>query len=504
MAQSVGEQLKQTRLARGLTLEQAAQTTRIRRHYLEALERDDHDSLPSPVQGRGFLRLYAGYLNLPAEMLVAQWEGKPLPEAHPAPVIENPAAAPEPAALENPQIEEQPAGQDQPEAQIKEHLEEQPDGQPGKEAVPVVEVDAQAEITMPEPPTASLQNEAPLEDNEPTSFGTNQPRVERGSKEIFRELGVTLRKQREALSLSIPDVERYTRLRQHYLRAMESGHFDELPSLVQGRGMLSNYATFLNLDAEEILLRYAEGLQQRRLEKLPPATSDVPAAKGAKQASGMRRLMTPDLLIGVSLILILFVFVVWTAARINSIGGGELKATLPSVGEVLSETLTATPDAGAVSGTETAGGDPNPAATATQGLPVAGPSEAPSPTLAPINSDPLQVYIVARQRAFLRVVIDGQIKFNARVVPGNAYPFSGKQTIELTSGNAAALQVFFNQQDLGTLGGEGDVLRLTFTQSGAVTPTPLPTPTVTPTVGITVTPGPSPTVATPSVTPLIP
>ena len=495
MAQSVGEQLKQTRLARGLTLEQAAQTTRIRRHYLEALERDDRDSLPSPVQGRGFLRLYAGYLNLPAEMLVAQWEGKPLPDAQPAPVIERQPTAPEPPPLKVPQTEE-------PQADLSGPVEVSLDA-------PVETVEAPlADLAAEPPPDVSPEDVQSTEDvemeDEPAGFGGSQPRVEKGSKEIFRDLGVTLRKQREALSLSIPDVERYTRLRQHYLRAMESGDLDELPSLEQGRGMLSNYATFLNLDAEEILLRYAEGLQQRRLEHLPPAKSDVPAARGAKQASGLRRLMTPDLLIGVSLILVLFVFVVWTAARINSIRGGELQATLPSVGEVLSETLTATPGAGAVNGTGSATGDPNPAVTATAGLPVAGPSEAPSPTLAPINSDPLQVYIVARQRAFLRVVIDGQIKFNARVVPGNAYPFSGKQTIELTSGNAAALQVFFNQQDLGTLGGEGDVLRLTFTQSGAVTPTPLPTPTVTPTVGITVTPGPSPTVATPSVTPLIP
>lgn len=495
MAQSVGEQLKQTRLARGLTLEQAAQTTRIRRHYLEALERDDRDSLPSPVQGRGFLRLYAGYLNLPAEMLVAQWEGRPLPEAHPAPVVESQPAAPEAAPLEIPLTDELKTGLDGP-------VEESPTAPVEAAVAPVMGAELEAPPVVP-PEDAQSTGDMVVED-EPAGFAGSQPHVDKGSKEIFRELGVTLRKQREALSLSIPDVERYTRLRQHYLRAMESGHLDELPSLVQGRGMLSNYATFLNLDAEEILLRYAEGLQQRRLEHLPPAKSDVPAAKGARQASGVRRLLTPDLLIGVSLILILFVFVVWTAARINSIRGGELQATLPSVGEVLSETLTATPDASAVSGTGSATGDPNPAATATAGLPVAGPSEAPSPTLAPINSDPLQVYIVARQRAFLRVVIDGQIKFNARVVPGNAYPFSGKQTIELTSGNAAALQVFFNQQDLGTLGGEGDVLRLTFTQSGAVTPTPLPTPTVTPTVGITVTPGPSPTVATPSVTPLIP
>ena len=68
MATSVGEQLKEERTARGLTLEQAAQATKIRKHYLEALERDDRTTLPSAVQGKGFLRLYAGYLGLDAEI----------------------------------------------------------------------------------------------------------------------------------------------------------------------------------------------------------------------------------------------------------------------------------------------------------------------------------------------------------------------------------------------------------------------------------------------------
>ena len=39
--QSIGEQLKQAREARKLTIKQAVQATRIRSYYLEALESDD-------------------------------------------------------------------------------------------------------------------------------------------------------------------------------------------------------------------------------------------------------------------------------------------------------------------------------------------------------------------------------------------------------------------------------------------------------------------------------
>jgi len=76
MTESVGDQLQQARLSRGLSLEQAAQATHIRIHYLEALEANQKSKLPSTVQGKGFLRLYADYLKLDKEGLVALWEGK--------------------------------------------------------------------------------------------------------------------------------------------------------------------------------------------------------------------------------------------------------------------------------------------------------------------------------------------------------------------------------------------------------------------------------------------
>src|SRR5512133_918273 len=87
MAQTIGEQLKQARLKRGLSLEEASQATHIRPHYLEALENDQRDALPSSVQGRGCLRLYAGLLELPVADLLATWEGKIPIEQTPPPVM---------------------------------------------------------------------------------------------------------------------------------------------------------------------------------------------------------------------------------------------------------------------------------------------------------------------------------------------------------------------------------------------------------------------------------
>jgi len=66
----VGNLLRQRREELGLSLENLAGKTRIRRDYLSALEENRFEFLPAPAYLTGFLRSYAGELGLdPEEML---------------------------------------------------------------------------------------------------------------------------------------------------------------------------------------------------------------------------------------------------------------------------------------------------------------------------------------------------------------------------------------------------------------------------------------------------
>src|SRR3979411_3512622 len=65
-----GEVLAAKRGERGLTIEQAAAATRVRAHYLSALESDELERLVAPVYAKGHLRTYARYLGLDPEPLV--------------------------------------------------------------------------------------------------------------------------------------------------------------------------------------------------------------------------------------------------------------------------------------------------------------------------------------------------------------------------------------------------------------------------------------------------
>lgn len=64
-----------------------------------------------------------------------------------------------------------------------------------------------------------------------------------------------LRERREAMGVTLAEVEVATRIRQKYLAALESEEWHLLPGEVVGRGFLRNYADYLGLDPQEIMDR---------------------------------------------------------------------------------------------------------------------------------------------------------------------------------------------------------------------------------------------------------
>ena len=69
----LGELLRAQREKKGITLDQAAADTRIREKFLKALEDADYQSLPGAVYTKGFLRNYAGYLDLDQDDVVVMF-----------------------------------------------------------------------------------------------------------------------------------------------------------------------------------------------------------------------------------------------------------------------------------------------------------------------------------------------------------------------------------------------------------------------------------------------
>ncbi|WP_298980619.1 helix-turn-helix domain-containing protein [Caldilinea sp.] len=79
--------------------------------------------------------------------------------------------------------------------------------------------------------------------------------VRSGVQPAALSIGAILRERREAMGVTLAEVEVATRIRQKYLAALESDEWDLLPGEVVGRGFLRNYSTYLGLDPNEMIER---------------------------------------------------------------------------------------------------------------------------------------------------------------------------------------------------------------------------------------------------------
>lgn len=316
---------------------------------------------------------------------------------------------------------------------------------------------------------------------------TSQPADSQSSSLIFKEIGNELRNRRETLSLHLGEVEWNTHVKAHYLEALELGDMDKLPSTVQTRGMLSNYASFLDLDVDAILLRFADALQTRHREKNPQKPARQPGEPIIPNIPPLRTFIAGDLVFGVGAAVLFVGFLIWAINFVVTMQNREaIQPTSPSISDVLLATA-----------------DPSLfTPTATLAL-----IEASEPTVTIVIPTQnlnvnVQVNLIAVERTYMRVIVDGKEAFNGRVIPGTAYPFEAEEQVEVLAGSGAALRIVYNGRDLGLLGGFGQVVGNIYREEEIITPTALPTqpPTITPTPTATVPPSRTPI---PSATPKI-
>ncbi len=558
MPESIGQRLKQTREARYLTLERASEDTRIRVLFLQALEADDYSVIPSAAQGRGFLRNYAEYLDLNIDEMIAEIQRSapapvevsgPLPQVNlletEIPPLVNEDENPAPRFLDRwlgrrpkavPAAETESSGPVLEEIPVPVEIEStetvaepKPRGRKKKKAegdtLPPASV---TEIKPAEEPLPKDADPLPVKEEAKAGFVSQLvasvrsrfkkkeseplPVVEEESEPeqakpfvptlpadvIFAEIGVQLRERRELISLTLEEVERHTHLRAVFLKALEDGAMDRLPSPVQTRGMLANYAAFLDLDTDKILLRFADVLQARRHEKYAETPREKIQTEVVTSMPLLRSFIAGDLVFGVVMIAILAALAIWGFGRLVSSTNDQnenAEATAPSIVEVLGDVPLPT---ASLQSTFVAV-DENIVATSAAGGTLLISPEAPTEQGVAAN---VTVSIFSLERVFVKISVDGEVAFEGRMAPRETKVFEAEDRVVVLTGNASSLRVTYNGTDLGLMGGIGEVVSRVYLISGVVTPTATipPTPTETQLVTPTGTPTSTPT-ATPTVTP---
>lgn len=532
MQETIGQRLKREREARYISLEKAAEETRIRRVFIQALEADDFSVMPSAAQGRGFLRNYAEYLDLNIDELIAEIQRNPiqpadvsgpLPQVNLAetelpPLTESQDEEPAPrfwtlrpgSALarflkRKPKADSTPEAVQEPPAQIESILDEPPLEAKVEDAGIPLDGEEQAEVKE-EPKqgwwgrVGSLfkikfkrqdsDSAAVIPMQEAEEIPATQPSVpEKPADVIMAEIGVMLRERRELISLTIEEVERHTHLRAVFVKALEEGAFDKLPSTVQTRGMLSNYASFLDLDVDAVLLRYADALQARRREKYSETPREQIQTRVNPSMPVLRTFIAGDLLFGIMMIAVLVGLAIWGVGRIVSRQEAETEPTAPPIVDVLGGDLP-TPSPAL---TFVAVDDPSVATAQPGGEDLL----TPDVVVAPISTANVSVSVFALERVFVRVSVDGKTAFEGRMAPRETKLFEADDQVVILTGDGSALRITYNGTDLGLMGGQGEVINRVYLVTGVVTPTATipPTPTNTPATTPTFTPSPTATPA---------
>jgi len=536
--QTIGQRLKATREEKKLTLEKVFQAIRIRVNYLQALEDDDLTSMPSPVQARGYLRNYAEFLELDLDEVLeevrisqqnageiitpADFTAQPT-VATPEPDSTQETTPLSPLIIDLPQEAEPQPEPSKPKSNGGKKAETEPVQDVAAKPEVVEEATLQPDFVEEQPPeiqqeeptqpdvtdslwqtwlnrvssvissrsrrTSETQDGQAIEENEGSGAEQTQegfPETEPSQDEaqrsvnlqsgdlqpsdaIFKEIGAELKERRETLSLHLEEVEHNTKVKAHYLEALEKGAMDKLPSTVQTRGMLSNYASFLDMDVDAVLLRFADALQASHRERNPQKPMRKPGQPITANMPPLRNFIAGDMIFGVGMAVLLVGFVIWGINRVLILQNlEEIQPTAPSISDV----LLASPDPTLFTPTATL-------------LPVEEFSDEATPTIIipTVNVNvSVQVNLVAVERTYVRVIVDGEMVFEGRVIPGNAYLYEAEEQVEILVGSGAAVRIAYNGRDLGLMGPFGQIVYNIYRANEIVTPTPLPSPTPTNTV----------------------
>ena len=294
-------------------------------------------------------------------------------------------------------------------------------------------------------------------------------------------LGQLLREAREANEITIEDAVARLKIRQPILESFEAGEFEVsgVPE-IQLRGMLRIYGRFLELDEENVLLLYDQmrlAMEKgRRRRGRRRREADTEAERGLSSTQPLqeahlaeRRASTCGSLLRLLLLLLIsaaaFAIIVYVTVELAGIELGDSPT-------VAGEATTPLPP------TETAA----PLPTDTAALPPTASGRA------QYGGSGILVSLLLTQRSWLQVLADGVEQFSGIAAPDTLLEYNAVSEIHVTAANALALDVIWNGQQQGQIGGRGQRADIRFTATEAIVelgpagaPTPM-SPTAEPTV----------------------
>lgn len=235
-------------------------------------------------------------------------------------------------------------------------------------------------------------------------------------------LGKYFKRERELRNISLKEVAENTKVKEHFLRALEEDRYDLLPSAIYVKGFIIHYAKYIGVDPDDALLRYQNFIKR----EFADVAEAIPKKKSVWN-------MKYGWIIGGAIVIALIasylLFLRPSKPPIEPLPvKPEVKKKLPSI---------------------------------------------PSPQIAgtPTRQEekPLSLQIKAVEKTWIRIQVDGQPDREILFQPGEGISSRAVKRIHLIVGNAGGLDLIFNDRSLERFGESGEVVTLTFTPQGVET-----------------------------------
>ena len=288
------------------------------------------------------------------------------------------------------------------------------------------------------------------------------------SKEIT--LGSLLRTSREERHIDLDAVVEATKVRRHYLEALENEEWEKLPSQVFVKGFLRSYAEFLGLDTQTVLGYYRKAAPRERYQ--PHALQSI-----GTRSTMWRRTITISLLV----LALIGVIIYLRGNGISIIGQAFRYLDTQSVTEqkeveieredvkIPDEEATETVFAGRAEIEDEQGEE---IASVAEGESaqeaVVAPEEGAVATEAGEEQPLSPRFILAATviaRTWLSIAVDDEPVKEYLFQPGETFRWTAEEGFDMLVGNAGGIEFSLNGSPIGDLGPEGKVVRLKLPES---------------------------------------
>lgn len=299
-------------------------------------------------------------------------------------------------------------------------------------------------------------------------------------------IGDTLREARERQNLSIKDIEKGTSIRALYIESIEKGEFDKLPGNAYTKGFIRSYANFLKLDADACVRQYneennpeevaakeaakraeeaAEAQQQAAYEKREAeksrSRSGIFGSSHRSESTKPERAAAPrqeaprvsisdfesrvesshhrqTLLMGIIAVLVI------AAGAYFLFGSDDETASKQPQTKVTTQAKTTTTSSSSQQQQQQA---------------------AAKPVEEKKQYTDVQVSAKFSERCWVSVKADGKTIFEGTIDEGTSKDWKAEKELKITAGNAGAVELTYNGENKGILGGEGEVVEKTYALS---------------------------------------